>query len=220
MRHFVERLFLGRKSQPSFHKQMSKTIWFFRHAQSLANADKNFRADDFSIPSVSLSPEGYKQAEKLINSFSVAPELIITSSYIRTKQTAAPLLKKYKNVPREEWQTQEFTYLSLERCFDTTMLDRRPWVEEYWQKSDPLRSDGDGAESFVDFIGRVKDIIENLKNRKERFIVLFSHEYFIAAVKYLLEKNPKDITPKEMREFREYFLSNRIPNATKVEFIF
>lgn len=198
---------------------MPKIIWFFRHAQSMANADKNFRADDFSIPSVSLSPEGLKQAEELINSFSVAPELIITSSYTRTRQTAAPLLKKYKNVPREEWSIQEFTYLSLERCFNTTMLDRRPWVEKYWEKSNPLHLDGDGAERFVDFISRVKNTIENLKNRKEGFIVLFSHEYTIAAVKYLLEKKPEEITPKEMREFREYFLSNRIPNATKVEFI-
>jgi len=199
---------------------MPKTIWFFRHAQSLANANKNFRADNFSIPSVSLSPEGLKQAEELIKSFSVAPELVITSPYIRTRQTAQPLIKKYPAVLKAEWPIQEFTYLSLDKCFGTTILERRPLVEEYWQKSDPAHWDGKGAETFIDLINRAQDTIEKIKSRKERFIVLFSHEFFIAAVRYILENKPKQIVSKEMREFRQYFLANRVPNATKVEFIF
>ncbi|MCX6760439.1 MAG: phosphoglycerate mutase family protein [Candidatus Nealsonbacteria bacterium] len=195
-------------------------VWFIRHAQSLANASSSFKADDFSVPLVSLSPKGFKQAEELINSFSEAPELIITSSYVRTKQTAEPLIKKYPNVPQLEWPIQEFTYLSKGRCFGTTILERRPWTEEYWQKSNHLHLDGDGAERFVDFISRAKDTIENLKNRKEDFVVLFSHEYFITAVKYLLEKKPNDITSEKMREFRKYFLSNRVPNTSKIKFDF
>ncbi len=195
-------------------------IQFIRHAQSLANASQAFKANDFSVPMVSLSPEGFKQAEELINSFSVAPDLIITSPYKRTKQTAAPLIKKYPDVPQEEWEIHEFTYLSNTRCFGTTFLERRPWREEYWERSDPSYLDGDGAESFVDFIGRAKDTIVKLKKRKEKFVVLFSHEYTIAAIKYLLEKQPKEITSKEMGDFKEYFSTNRIPNASKVEFIF
>jgi len=199
---------------------MKKKVWFFRHAQSLANANKNFKADDFSIPSVSLSPEGLKQAEELIRSFSAAPELVITSPYVRTRQTAEPLIKKYPAVLKAEWPIQEFTYLSLDKCFGTTILERRPLVEEYWQKSDPAHWDGKGAETFIDLINRAQDTIGKIKSRKERFIVLFSHEFFIAAVRYLLEKNPQNISSKEMVEFRQYFLLNRIPNATKVEFSF
>src|SRR3989344_1027737 len=199
---------------------MNKTIRFIRHAQSEANVNKDYRADNFSVPLVQLSELGLKQAEGVVDYFNSTPDLIITSSYIRTKQTAKHLIEKYPNVPQEEWDIHEFTYLSLNRCFNTTFGERKPFVDEYWQRSDPLHQDGEGAESFMDFINRTRNALETLKTRKENFIVLFSHEYTIAAVKYLLEKNPGQITSKEMGEYREYFLSNRVPNASKVEFVF
>ncbi|MFA5431682.1 MAG: histidine phosphatase family protein [Candidatus Paceibacterota bacterium] len=200
--------------------QTEKKVWFFRHGQSLANADKNYKANNFSIPLVPLSELGLKQAEEVVTNFNLVPDLIITSSYIRAKQTADHLIKKYPNIPQEEWENiREFTYLSLDRCFDTTIGERKPFIDEYWERNDPLHFDGDGAESFVDFINRTRNAIEILKNRKEKFIVLFSHEFTISAVRYLLDKNPKEITSKEMREYREYFLANRIPNTGKVEII-
>ena len=196
---------------------MSKTIWLIRHAQSRANASKDYRADNFSVPSVQLSDLGLKQAEGVINYFDTAPDLIITSSYIRTKQTAKHLIKKYPYVPQEEWDIHEFTYLSLDRCFNTSFGERKPLVDAYWERNEPNYKDGEGAESFVDFTNRTSRAIKTLKTRKEKFIVLFSHEYTISLVKYLLERNPKQITPKEMREFREYFLTNRVGNASRVE---
>ena len=200
--------------------QTKKKVWFFRHAQSLANADKNYKSDNFSVPLVPLSELGLKQAEEVVSYFGLAPDLIVTSSYIRTKQTANYLIKKYPNTPQEEWEDiREFTYLSLDRCFNTSFGERQPFKEEYWNRNDPNYNDGEGAESFSDFISRVRNAIEMLKNCKEKFIVLFSHEFTISAVKYLLEKNPKEITSKEMSEYREYFLANRIPNTGKVEII-
>jgi broad specificity phosphatase PhoE len=199
---------------------MKKKIWFIRHAQSEANANKEYKADNFSVPLVPLSELGLKQAEGVIDYFDKAPDLIITSSYIRTKQTAKHLIEKYPSVPREVWDIQEFTYLSLDRCFNKRISERKPFVDKYWNKSDPLHNDGEGAESFADFLNRTRNAIETLKKRKENFIVLFSHEFTISAVKYLLEKNPKKITPEVMRDYRDYFLTNRIGNASKVEFEF
>jgi len=155
-----------------------------------------------------------------VDDFFLPPDLIITSPYERTKQTAAPLIEKFPNVPVEEWPIQEFTYLSLDRCNGTTILERKPWTEEYWKKENPFYSDGDGAESWLSFMNRASDIIEKIKARKERFIVLFSHEYFIAAIKYILSKEEFEITPNHIKDFRQYFLSNRVPNASKVEFTF
>jgi len=197
-----------------------KVVWFIRHAESEANADKNYRADNFSIPLVHLSEVGLKQAKEVLNYFSLPPDLIVTSSFLRTKQTAKPIIKKYSSVVQEEWPIQEFTFLSLDKCFGTTILERRSLVEEYWQKSDPAYWDGRGAETFIGFINRVQDTIERIKKRKEKFIILFSHGYFIAAIQYIVKKNPKNISSKEMKRFREYFLSNKVPNAGKVEFIF
>ena len=199
---------------------MKKKIWFIRHGQSLANADVNFKANDFSAGAVSLSKKGIKQAEELLKHFSDAPDLLITSPYVRTKETAKPLMSKYPAIQQEEWPIHEFTYLSSKRCFNTTFLEREPWKDEYWEKSNPAHNDGDGAESFTDFMERVRETIEKIKRREENFIVLFSHNYTIVAIRYILEKNPKKITPEVMRDFKKYFKANPIPNATKVEFNF
>jgi broad specificity phosphatase PhoE len=198
---------------------MKKKIWFIRHGESLANADENFKADDFSAGAVSLSKKGEKQAEELLEHFKDAPDLIITSPYVRTKETAKPLMSKHPNVPHEEWPIHEFTYLSAKRCFNTTFLSRDPWKKEYWENSNPEHNDGDGAESFMDFMERVRETLEKIKKRKENFIVLFSHGYTIAAIKYVLEKKPKKITPEVMRDFKKYFKANPISNASKVEFV-
>jgi len=200
-------------------KNIKKKIWFIRHAESLANANKNFKSDSFGGRSILLSKEGKKQAEELLKQFSGAPDLIITSPYVRTKETARPLLSKYTGIQHEEWPIHEFTYLSRQRCQNTTFSERDPWKKEYWERSDPLHSDGDGAESFITFMDRVRDTMEKAKKRKENFIVIFSHGYTMAAVKYILEKNPKKITPEVMRDFKKYFKENPVPNATKVELV-
>ena len=199
---------------------MKKKIWFIRHGQSLANANENFKSDSFGGKSVSLSKKGQKQAEELLEKFSDAPDLLITSPYVRTKETAKPLISKYPGIQHEEWPIHEFTYLSSKRCFNTTFLEREPWKDEYWEKSNPAHHDGDGAESFVDFMDRVRETIGKIEKRKENFIVLFSHNYTIAAIRYILEKNPKKITPEVMRDFKKYFRANPIPNAEKVELVF
>jgi broad specificity phosphatase PhoE len=199
---------------------MKKIVWFIRHGESLANADKHYKLDNFSNAQVPLSDIGKKQAEALTDYFVLAPDLIIVSPYSRAKQTAGFLIEKFPDVPKLEWPIHEFTFFSTDRRFDTTVAGWKLLVDAYWQRGDPLHLDGKGAESFVDFINRVSDVIEKIKNRKEKFIVLFSHELTICAVKYLLENKPKEVTSKEMKEFREYFLLNRILNAEKVEFVF
>ena len=150
-------------------KNIEKKIWFIRHAESSANADESVKSDDFCGSSIPLSKEGEKQAEKLLEYFSDAPDLLITSPYIRTKETAKPLMKKYPHVLHEEWPIHEFTYLSGERCFNTTFLERDPWKAEYWENSNPKHNDGEGAESFIDFMDRVKTAIKKIK-REMRFI--------------------------------------------------
>lgn len=197
-----------------------KRIWFIRHAQSETNASEDYRTNDLSLSLVPLSEFGLKQSFSVLDYFNCAPDLIITSSYIRTKQTADCLIKKYPHVVHEEWEIHEFTYIALSKCFNTTRHERKSLVDEYWSKSDPLYRDGGGAESFMDFFNRVRSAILKLKSRKEKFIVLFSHEYVILAVKYLLENNPQEITRKEMKKFRSYCLLNKIPNTNKLEIIF
>ncbi|MCX6720334.1 MAG: phosphoglycerate mutase family protein [Candidatus Staskawiczbacteria bacterium] len=198
---------------------MKKKIWFIRHAESAANADESVKSDDFCGWSIPLSEKGKKQAEELLKHFENAPDLIITSPYVRTKETAKPLLNKHPHTKHEEWPIHEFTYLSGKRCFNTTFIERDPWKAEYWSNSNPKHNDGEGAESFIDFMDRVRKAIEKIKRKKENFIVLFSHGYTIAAVKYILEKKPRKITSEVMRDFKKYFKANPVPNAEKFEIV-
>jgi broad specificity phosphatase PhoE len=107
--------------------------------------------------------------------------------------------------------------LSQKKCVGTTFNERQIMVDAYWKNADPFYIDGDGAESFADFFKRVCYTIDDLKLRKENFIVLFSHEYFILAVRYLLEKGNIEMTKKEMEEFRGYCVLNKIQNAKIIE---
>lgn len=197
---------------------MSKVVWLIRHGQSEANADINYRSNDFSVPMVELTALGREQAESVLSYFrdiDQEPELIVTSSYIRTKQTAEPTINRYTEALQEEWPVQEFTYLSVSNCYDTTFAERRPMRESYWQQ-DPSYNDGEGAESFDDFMTRCSATIQMLRERPEKFIVIFSHAYTIAAIKYLIEKAPAKITTKEMREFAEFFQADKLKNAGRV----
>jgi len=192
-------------------------VWFFRHAQSVFNAEKDYKADSFSAPLAPLSELGTKQAEHIANNFGSAPDLIITSPYVRAKVTAKFLILKYPTTLQEEWPIQEFSYLSSEKCSDVKRKDLTPFVDAYWSNNDPFYSDGPDAESFESFTDRVYETIKKIKNRKENLIVVFGHEIFITAIKYILENKPKRITPKAMQEFRKYFILNRIPNASAIK---
>lgn len=188
---------------------MPKKIYLIRHAESESNAGlrTTYPKD------ISLSLLGFEQADKLAKEFPKQPDLIINSPYLRAKQTAEALSIKYPKVPMEEWEVQEFTYLSPNKYKNTTTIERIPMVMKYWETRDPLYCDGGGAESFTDLIKRVQATIEKLKNEKEKFIVLFSHEQFIAAILWSLNMDMADISSDKMREYRAFLENNRIPNC-------
>ncbi len=186
-----------------------KKIWLIRHAESESNA--GMRSSDPAMIPLSLS--GLEQAKKLVEKFIDPPNLVITSPYIRTQETAAPLLEKYPDIPREEWRVHEFTFLSPSRCRNTTQVERLPMVKEYWGKSDPAYCDGQEAESFIDLIDRAKSAINKLKKVDEKFIVLFSHEQFITAVLWVgFDKEPS-VSRNTMMGYRAFLGDNRIPNT-------
>lgn len=54
----------------------------------------------------------------------------------------------FPTAPFETWPIQEFTYLEPARCANTTVAQRKEWVEAYWARSDLAFTDGAGAESF------------------------------------------------------------------------
>ena len=190
-----------------------KKVWLIRHTESEANVGGR-TSDPAAIP---LTAQGRLQAEQLVAAFIEKPSLIVSSRYLRAKQTAQPVRNKFKRVRYEEWDVHEFTFISPDRCHDTTKPEREPLVDAYWQRYAPNYCDGKGAESFSDFMGRVCGALKQLKEREAAFCAVFSHMQFITAVLWRLEDPSRPIDSKAMKDYQLRLDRNPLPNGSITE---
>ena len=189
------------------------TIWFIRHGESEGNAGHATE----NPATIGLTPKGFGQAQDIAESFQQPPDLIITSRYKRTQQTAEPTIDLFPpSVPCQEWDVEEFTYLALKGM--TTFQQRSPLVEDFWERLDLDGNNGEGTESFIQFINRVQVMVYELRHIRKEFIAVFSHEQFIRAMIWLLmnnkiEDDPHLLNSDDMKSFRNALISSPIPNG-------
>ncbi len=186
-----------------------KHVRLIRHGESAANAGQA-TLDHSTIP---LTPKGFEQAHLVALSFNHPPALIVASPFTRAHSTAMATAAVFPHIPFETWPIQEFTYLEPARCTSTTIADRREWVEAYWAKADLGFTDGEGAESFLDFISRAQSFLKRLAEHPAQDIVAYSHGQFINAVAWLIELQPQQIDGGAMVDWREYEIANHVPNC-------
>ncbi|MGY3284370.1 broad specificity phosphatase PhoE [Pseudomonas fulva] len=186
-----------------------KRVRLIRHGQSAANAGQASR-DHESIP---LNRLGLEQARMIAVSFSVAPDLIVASPFARAQATAQATAATFPGTPFETWPIEEFTYLAPDRCVDTTVAQRKTWVDAYWLKSDPSYRDGAGAESFHDFVARAQALLDRLEQQPAGDIAVFSHGQYLNAVAWLLEMKPRVLDAQAMADWRSYEIENHIQNG-------
>lgn len=187
-----------------------KHVTLIRHGESAANAG-GATLDHASIP---LTAKGVEQAYLVAHSFNHAPELIVASPFSRARSTAMATVSRFVAIPLEIWPVHEFTYLEPARCVNTTVAQRRAWVEEYWTRSDPAFMDGAGAESFLDFVSRAQSLLDRLADHPAQDIAVFSHGQLINAVAWLVERKPQKIDGRAMSDWREYEMTNHVPNGS------
>jgi broad specificity phosphatase PhoE len=187
-----------------------REAWLIRHGESEGNAG----LVTISPRKICLTSRGQMQAESVAKAFNRAPSLIVTSAYIRTRQTAEPTIRRFPTVPVVEWDVQEFTYLDLERYRSTTVFERRPHVESYWNKCDPEYCDGTGAESFNAFFRRVELARELLCVSTLPFIAVFSHSMFIRGFMWSLTDSVSQTDAPQMLALRNYLSSFEMANAS------
>lgn len=178
-----------------------------RHGESVANAG-HATADPGNIP---LSALGQKQAEALSHSVRTPPSRIVCSPFLRARQTAEPVARRFGLRP-EIWPIQEFTYLAPGRCVGTTGAERRLWVEEFWEKSDPNYVDGPGAESFVDLIERVRMALGRLESCRGG-ILMIGHGQFMQALRWWHSQQPATLRGTHMQAFRQGDVDAPIKNC-------
>jgi broad specificity phosphatase PhoE len=190
------------------------TVLIIRHGKSQSNA--GMLTEDPA--SIELTGLGYTEAQCIAQHFEEeqvpAPNIIVTSSYKRTKQTAGLIFALFPGVPVEVWPVQEFTYLSKkEFVYPSGKADRKPLVDVYWEICDPELVDGPGSESFEQFIERVRGVIKSIKETSYNTIVIFSHEQFMRAFQRVTEG--KLVTPDEdtMCAFKTELNSDPLQNG-------
>ena len=185
---------------------------FIRHGQSTGNA--GIPAHDLAL--LELTELGWWQSGEVAAGWTETPSLIVTSSYLRTQQTAAATIARFPEAPVEVWPIQEFTYLQPSRWNGTHSSERMPAIERYWAAADPEYCDGEGAESFSTLLGRAQAALDRLATMPENTMVyVFSHGQFIQAVRSLVI----DSELTERQKMRKFWGkgSPAIGNAEQVE---
>jgi broad specificity phosphatase PhoE len=189
-------------------------VWFIRHGESMSNAGE-VAVDRGSTP---LTVKGQEQARNVSLKITQRPDLIVVTPYIRTHLTAQPLRERYPDVPCETWDLHEFSALSEDNYINRTWMERTPMMRALWERNDPEYVDGAGAESFSAMAGRINTGLSRLRERKEKFIVVFAHGYIIQTTRLLLGK-PELSVKEVMKSIPSYMEHSPIENCaiTRVE---
>ncbi|WP_017388994.1 histidine phosphatase family protein [Acinetobacter calcoaceticus] len=187
------------------------SIFLIRHAESEANIN----GKTLSHASIALSENGHKQAQILCSKL---PEIdhVIVSQYLRTHQTAAPLLEKYNLTFEIDEHLHEFSYLSERKCANTNMDDRKVWVNAYWEKMEYQHKDAVDAESFENLYMRVQAFHEKLKVLAENYVqknlAVFSHGQFLQLLMMQIQQ-PQPLSKDLMQQFRYNLVYQPIRNT-------
>jgi broad specificity phosphatase PhoE len=186
-------------------------VYFIRHAESAANAGFSTEYPS-TIP---LTETGRRQAKVLAATVDFAPAIIATSTFLRTQQTAEPWRARFPNARHLTLpMIHEFTYLAPAAWQHSTASQRRPAVDDYWQRSDPDYCDGEGAESFRDLFVRVQQCMQWLDKEAEPPTVIVSHGMFIQGVLWRCRHPDLEVTSSTMRAFYAWQLEAHPPNAS------
>jgi len=189
-----------------------KVVWLIRHGESESNVGIHTTQP---TELTQLTRKGQQQAISVAAVVS-KPDLIVTSPYLRTKQTAQPTIERFPNCPQTEWQVQEFDYIAP----PLQPVDR-PGIlalcKEYWQRRDPFYQDGVGAESFASLIHRVDLTFKQIEQSATNTILVFTHSGFIRAVLWSTLMSHPEVTPRSMDKFYGFISSISIPNGAIVK---
>ena len=192
-------------------KGINMSIFLIRHAESEANIN----GKTLSHASIALSENGHIQAQNLC---STLPKIdhVMVSKYLRTQQTAAPILGKYKLDFEVNEHLHEFSYLSEQKCANTNLNDRKAWVNAYWERMDYQHRDADDAESFEDLYLRVQAFQEKLKILTPHYVkknlAVFSHGQFLQLLIMQIQQ-PRSLTKELMQQFRSDLVRQPIRNT-------
>lgn len=193
-----------------------KNIWFIRHGESMANA--GFKTTNHAT--IPLTEKGKLQAISIAKEITQQPDLIVLTKFTRTHETAEPTIEKFPGIKSEILELHEYNYLAEERCIDFTPKERKPLVEDYFNRSDANFIDGDGAESFKQFHHRIIASLKELEQKNEQFIIVFTHGNVMRLIWQYISEKLEFVDDEKMKEFYGLTTSLAVPNTRIFKTIF
>lgn len=189
------------------------SITFIRHAQSEANAGGVSKPN----PIIELSPLGHQQALALASEISPPPTKVYLSEFLRTHQTAAPILDKFSLQPVIVPCLNEFNVFGFEVVKGMTGAQRLPLAKRYWKTCDPDASFGQGAQSFNEFCAQVGEFITLLaEGRIVDDSIVFGHGMWFSVFSWLQETHSSPpISSTEMKAFFSYLTQHHPANCSQ-----
>jgi probable phosphoglycerate mutase len=188
-----------------------KRVLLIRHAQSASNAGLA-TSNPTKIP---LTQKSIVQGSLAASTLDFVPDLIISSPFLRARQTAAPFVSRF-GVPEEIWPVvQEFVYVNFRDQVPMPPNQRTGPVADYWKQSDPYERHS-GGESFGEFWERVLDLERRINSYAASRLLIVSHGFFMICVSFAWKKHgqlARAATPELMQVLRNHHTTHSIPNC-------
>ena len=194
---------------------MNKSVYLIRHAESESNAG----CATSNFANIRLTAAGHVQAKSFAQDFAIVPSLIVTSSFLRARQTAGYFSDLHKEVAVVEWPVHEFVFVTFPESAATTRLQRKPTVDEYWKRNNPEEKNV-GSESFSEFWLRVKHVYDLVQRHRAETVVVFTHEFFMQAFTFGMAKQFPDCSAEIMSKLYAQSRSTPMDNLSIREFRF
>lgn len=156
-------------------------ILFLRHAESASNAG-GITMPHNAIP---LSDRGFEQAAELAKRFDSPPSRVLVSGMARAQQTAEPLCRRHSLTPEIHRELNEFSVTDPALIAGLSAPDRKPFVRDYWETPDPHRRNGADADTFLEFVNRVRAFAEETP-RLPNGTVIFGHGIWCAMLHWII----------------------------------
>lgn len=183
-----------------------KTIYFIRHAQSLANTGAVSQPER-DIP---LSDLGRQQAAQLAFRLPES-ENVFVSEMKRTHETALPYCQKHGLQIKVLPCLNEFSCLDFELIRGMTGEQRRPLAQAYWQRANPHERTGQSADTFAEFVQRVDEFLAQWHTLPENSMV-FGHGIWLGLLAWQA-LGFQAATSAQMAAFRAFQTHLPTPNA-------
>ncbi len=213
----------------SHEQKWPDVLWIVRHGQSASNVArdaaeaaglKEIALDVKRDMDVPLSELGQQQSHALGLWFgqmpaSERPEVILTSTYLRSRHTAELVLKAAgidADVYSADERLREKEFGILDRLTKEGIKERYPDQYQFREAIGKFYHRPPGGESWCDVILRLRSVIGTLTReyRKDRVLII-AHSVVVLCFRYLIERMTED-------DILNIDRTNDVPNCAVTEY--